>query len=81
MTRPPLLTPRLVLRPFRAPKTWPAYAAMNADPKVMEFLGPPETRASSDALAARINAWRVSRLIIYSDIRIRPVPRANSDSD
>lgn len=49
-----LTTPRLLLR------TWceddlPAYAAMNADPEVVEYLGGPLTREGSDEIAAWAN--------------------------
>lgn len=49
-------TDRLVLRPFRD-KDLPAWAAMNADPEVMEFLGgEPLTREKSDWIAGAVNA-------------------------
>ena len=50
-----LTTERLVLRPWRASDRTP-FAALNADPRVMRFLGPPLARAASDALADRIEA-------------------------
>ncbi len=54
MTRFPVLTtPRLTLRPWRDGDLAP-FAALNADPAVMEYLLGPQTRAQSDALAARI---------------------------
>ena len=46
-------TPRLHLRRWRD-EDLPAFAAMNADPRVMEFFAAPLDRAESDALAARI---------------------------
>jgi RimJ/RimL family protein N-acetyltransferase len=49
-----LTTPRLLLRAFRAEDLEP-YAAMNADPDVMRYLGGPMTRAGSDQIAARAN--------------------------
>jgi RimJ/RimL family protein N-acetyltransferase len=52
---PTLMTARLVLRPWRASDRAP-FAALGADPRVMHFLGPPLTRAQSDALADRIEA-------------------------
>ena len=45
-----LTTPRLRLRTFR-PDDLPLYAAMNADPEVVEFLGGPVSRDESDAIA------------------------------
>jgi RimJ/RimL family protein N-acetyltransferase len=46
-----LTTPRLRLRTFR-PDDLPLYAALNADPEVMEFLGgQPLSRRESDAIA------------------------------
>jgi RimJ/RimL family protein N-acetyltransferase len=52
-TAPTLVTPRLRLRPWRD-EDLPAFAAINADPRVMEFFPRPLDRAASDALAARI---------------------------
>jgi RimJ/RimL family protein N-acetyltransferase len=53
--RPPreLRTERLLLRPFRDDDL-PAFAAMNADPKVMEFFPSLLSREESDALVARL---------------------------
>lgn len=52
--RPVVLeTPRTRLRPFR-PDDRPAFAALNADPEVMEHFPALLTAAESDALAARI---------------------------
>ena len=48
-------TERLVLRPFTAADR-PAFAALNADPRVTEWLAGPLTRDQSDALADRLNA-------------------------
>jgi RimJ/RimL family protein N-acetyltransferase len=45
-----LTTPRLRLRTFR-PDDLPLYAAMNADPEVVRFLGGPLSRDESDAIA------------------------------
>ncbi len=54
MTSPSTIsTPRLLLRLWRD-EDLPAFAAMNADPKVMEFFPKPLDRAESDAAAARI---------------------------
>jgi RimJ/RimL family protein N-acetyltransferase len=47
-------TERLLLRPFRE-EDWPAWAEMNADPEVMEFLGSPLTREQSDDIARAVN--------------------------
>jgi RimJ/RimL family protein N-acetyltransferase len=47
-------TPRLRLRQWRESDYEP-FAAMNADPVVMEFFESPQTRAASDA---SIDAWR-----------------------
>jgi RimJ/RimL family protein N-acetyltransferase len=47
-------TDRLVLRPFRD-EDLPSWAELNADPQVMEFLGPPLTRERSDDIAASAN--------------------------
>ncbi len=48
-------TPRLVLRLWRETDLAP-FAALNADPKVCEFLPAPLDRPASDNLAARIQA-------------------------
>jgi RimJ/RimL family protein N-acetyltransferase len=50
-----LTTARLLLRPWREADREP-FAAMNADPAVMEFFPSPMTRARSDALVDRIRA-------------------------
>jgi RimJ/RimL family protein N-acetyltransferase len=50
-----LRTPRLVLRAWRAADREP-FAAMNADPRVMEHFPAALTRDESDALADRIEA-------------------------
>jgi len=50
---PTIHTPRLLLRPWRHDDL-PAFAAINADPRVVEFLPKALGRAESDALAARI---------------------------
>jgi RimJ/RimL family protein N-acetyltransferase len=54
MTSPAtLLTPRLHLRLWRD-EDLPIFAAMNADPRVMEFFPKPLGRMESDAVATRI---------------------------
>lgn len=45
---------RVVLRRWRG-EDRPAFAAMNADPRVMEFFQKPLSSAESDAMADRIN--------------------------
>lgn len=45
-------TPRLLLRQWRSSDRAP-FAALNADPRVMEFFPSPLTRVESDALADR----------------------------
>lgn len=50
-----LTTPRLRLRPWRAEDRAP-FAALNADPAVMEFFPAPLDRVASDAVADRIEA-------------------------
>lgn len=57
---PVLRTRRLLLRPWRASDRAP-FAAMGVDPRVMRFLGPPLTRAQSDALVDRIEAHFAER--------------------
>ena len=52
---PSLRTPRLLLRPWRDADREP-FAAMNADPEVMEHYPASLTRAESDALVERIRA-------------------------
>jgi ribosomal-protein-alanine N-acetyltransferase len=52
---PALSTERLLLRPWRE-EDLPAFAALNADPRVAEFLPKCLERAESDALAERIAA-------------------------
>ena len=48
-------TPRLILRPWRD-ADGEAFAAMFADPAVMEFLGPPQDRPAIDAIVGRVRA-------------------------
>src|SRR4051812_40916027 len=52
---PFLRTDRLLLRPWRDDDLAP-FAALNADPAVMEFMARPLDRAESDAMVARIRA-------------------------
>jgi len=49
-----LRTERLQLRPWRD-QDLPAFAALNADPRVMEFFLKPLDRAESDAMVQRIS--------------------------
>ncbi len=51
-SRPTLATGRLILRPWQESDLAP-FAAMNADPRVMEFMPGLLDRAASDALVAR----------------------------
>jgi RimJ/RimL family protein N-acetyltransferase len=57
VTRSPgeIRTQRLILRPWRDDDLAP-FAAMNADPRVMEFFPAPLSRDESDASAGRIRA-------------------------
>lgn len=50
---PALETERLLLRPWRDEDREP-FAALNADPRVMEFMPAPLSRTESDALVDRI---------------------------
>lgn len=50
-----LRTPRLILRRWKPADREP-FAALNADPRVMEFLPGVLTRAHSDAMADRVEA-------------------------
>jgi len=52
-TEPVLSAGPLLLRPWRD-SDLPAFAALNADPRVMEFLPAVLDRAASDAMATRI---------------------------
>jgi RimJ/RimL family protein N-acetyltransferase len=54
MTPLTLSTPRLILRPWRDGDA-DSFAAMSADPAVMEFLGPVQDRAATDAIIGRID--------------------------
>jgi len=51
----PLITPRLILRHWRDSDR-PAFARINADPRVMEFMPARLTSDESDALADRIES-------------------------
>lgn len=55
VSRPTLTTERLILRPWREADLEP-FAALNADPRVMEFMAGPLDRAGSDALVAHAQA-------------------------
>lgn len=55
-TAPVLATDRLFLRDWRDEDFAP-FAALNADPRVMEFFPKPLDRAESDALAARLSVF------------------------
>lgn len=55
-----LRTERLLLRRWRADDRAP-FAALNADPRVVELLPGPLSRADSDALASRIEAHFAAR--------------------
>jgi RimJ/RimL family protein N-acetyltransferase len=55
MESPVLRTERLILRPWRDDDL-EAFAALNADPAVMEFFPSLLSRAQSDAMAERIRA-------------------------
>ena len=56
----PIETDRLVLRRWRDDDLEP-FAALNADPEVMEFFPAPLTRVESDAFVARIDAGLAAR--------------------
>lgn len=51
-----LKTDRLILRPWRN-DDFDAFAAMSADPQVMRYLVPLNSRAESDAIATRLKAY------------------------
>jgi RimJ/RimL family protein N-acetyltransferase len=53
---PPLTTSRLLLRPWRDDDLEP-FAALNADPRVMEYFPATLDRTESDANAARIRTY------------------------
>jgi RimJ/RimL family protein N-acetyltransferase len=55
MEQATLVGQRVVLRPWRDRDT-DAFAAMNADPRVMEFFVAPLSREESDSLLARMRA-------------------------
>lgn len=55
-----LNTPRLTLRPWRATDLEP-FAALNGDPRVMEYMPAPLTRDESNAFAARAAAGLEAR--------------------
>jgi RimJ/RimL family protein N-acetyltransferase len=62
MSNPPptLITERLILRPWRE-DDWAPFAALNADPQVMEHFPSCLDRAKSDEVAARISSRLVER--------------------
>ena len=55
-----LTTPRLLLRTFRR-EDLPLYAALNADPEVVRYLGGPLTREHSDSIAEWAQEWYATR--------------------
>lgn len=55
VSQPLLRGERILLRPWRDSDA-DAFAAMNADPRVMEFFLAPQSRAESDAMLARMRA-------------------------
>jgi RimJ/RimL family protein N-acetyltransferase len=57
---PTLVTPRLILRPWQ-PEDWAPFAAMNADPQVMEHFPACLERRRSDEIAAAISRRLVER--------------------
>jgi RimJ/RimL family protein N-acetyltransferase len=57
---PTRITARLVLRSF-APADQDRFAAMNADPRVMEYYPSPLSREQSDAIVARMAATWAER--------------------
>ena len=60
MDAPSLVTPRLLLRPWREADVAP-FSALNADPRVMEFFPATLSRAESDAVAERIREGLAAR--------------------
>jgi RimJ/RimL family protein N-acetyltransferase len=64
-------TDRLLLRPYRE-EDLPAWAAMNADPEVMKYLGgEPLTRAQSDGITEAVNRRYVAEGIGFLAIERR----------
>src|SRR5438874_456386 len=55
MSLPEIRTPRLLLRPWRASDREP-FAALNADPEVMEHFPSTLTHEESDAMLDRVEA-------------------------
>lgn len=54
-----ITTARLILRPWRDADRDP-YHALCSDPEVMRFLGPPQSRAESDAAIDRMQALQAA---------------------
>ena len=63
-------TERLVLRPFRESDLEP-WAALNTDPDVTQYLGPPLSREDSDRIAAAVNASYASEGIGFLAVERR----------
>ena len=66
-----LSTPRLRLRQWRASDFEP-FAALNADPRVMEFMPGLLSAAESDALARRfelLGRWLAHRQLYHPELR------------
>lgn len=60
VNQPLLRGERVLLRPWRDSDADP-FAAMNADPRVMEFFVAPQSRAESDAMLARMRGLIAER--------------------
>jgi RimJ/RimL family protein N-acetyltransferase len=60
LRHPSLPTPRLLLRPWR-PSDRAPFAALNADPRVVEYLPGPLSREQSHAIVDRIEAHFAAR--------------------
>jgi RimJ/RimL family protein N-acetyltransferase len=67
---PTLGTPRLVLRPW-CDGDLPAFGALNADPRVMEFLPAPLAPAESARAAARIRAHMAAHGFGFWAVEVR----------
>ncbi len=66
----PLVTERLILRPFRK-EDRPAFAALNADPEVREYFPGLLSREGSDAFAERIEASFSARGYDYFAVEVQ----------